>query len=127
MLANLKKRKKDKEVADEGEVILLDKGVPSKLPKTNKGKGRAFFVESKEAEPLVEVHPLIQVWNRKLEMDGVAIPWNSSIREFQRGNAHYVANTLVEGHDCLKECEAIGSLPILEEGLSSSKLLIMSS
>lgn len=122
MLANLKKRKKDKEVADEGEVILLDKGVPSKLPKTNKGKGRAFFVESKE-----EVHPLIQVWNPKLEMDGVAIPWNSSIREFQRGNAHYVANALVEGHDCLKECEAIGSLPILEEGLSSSKLLIMSS
>jgi len=43
VLANLKKRKKDKEVVKEGEVVPLDEGVPPKLPKTAKGKGRTFF------------------------------------------------------------------------------------
>ena len=55
MLANLKKRKNDKEVVEEGEVIPLDEGVPPKLPKTAKGKGRGFSVKSKDAETVVEV------------------------------------------------------------------------
>ena len=53
--------------------------------------GRASSVESKEAEHAADVrHPIL---NPRLELDGV-IPWNSSIKEFQRGNAHYVADTL---------------------------------
>ena len=55
--ANLKKWKKDKEVAKEGEVIPLNEGVPPKLPKMTKGKRRASSVESKEVEPLAEVCP----------------------------------------------------------------------
>lgn len=54
-LANLKKRKKDKEVANEGELVLRDEGVPPKLPKTANGKGRASSIESKEAKLMVEV------------------------------------------------------------------------
>ena len=57
MPANLKKRKKDNEVFKEEEMVPLDKGVPPKFPKMAKGKGRAFFVESKEVEPLAEGHP----------------------------------------------------------------------
>ena len=83
--ANLKKRKKDKEVVKEGEVVPLDEGVPPKLPKTAKGNGRASSIESKESEPLAEVRPPNQAWNPRLELDGAAIPWNSSIRELQRG------------------------------------------
>ena len=60
----------------------LDEGVPPKLPKMVKGKGKTSFVESKKAKPLAEVHPLNPTWNRSLELDGAAIPWNSSIREF---------------------------------------------
>ena len=78
---NLKKRKKDKEVVKEGEVVPLDEGVPPKLPKTTKGKGRVSSIESKESEPLAEVRPPNQAWNPRLELDGAAIPWNFSIRE----------------------------------------------
>ena len=47
-LANLKKRKKDNEVVKEGELVLHNKEVPPKLPRTTKDKGRAFSVESKD-------------------------------------------------------------------------------
>ena len=41
-LANLKKRKKDKEVVEEGELVPHNKEVPPKLPRTAKDKGRAL-------------------------------------------------------------------------------------
>ena len=47
-LANLKKRKMDKEVVEKGELVPHDEGVPPKMPKTTKGKGRASLAESKE-------------------------------------------------------------------------------
>ena len=47
-LANLKKRKKDKEVVEERELVLHNKEVPPKLSRTTKDKGRAFSVESKD-------------------------------------------------------------------------------
>lgn len=53
--ANLKKRKKGKEVANKGEVIPLDEGVPPKIPKMAKGKGRDSSGESKEVELVAEV------------------------------------------------------------------------
>ena len=46
--ANLKKRKKDKKVVEEGELVLYYEGVSPKMPKTTKGKERASLVESKE-------------------------------------------------------------------------------
>lgn len=69
---NLKRRKKEKEVAEEGELVPHDEGVPPKQPKTAKGKGRAFLVESKEAKHVAEVHH--PTWNPRLQLDGVAIP-----------------------------------------------------
>ena len=57
-----------------------------------KDKGRASSVESKEAEHSTDVrHP---TWNPRFELDGVAVPWSSSIREFQRGHTHYVAEAI---------------------------------
>ena len=55
--ANLKKRKKDKEVATKGELVPYDEGVPPKLPKMTKGKRRASLVESKEVEHVAKVRP----------------------------------------------------------------------
>lgn len=34
------------------------------------------------------------MWNPRLELDGTAIPLNSSIKEFQKGNAHYIEEAL---------------------------------
>ena len=46
--ANLKKRKMDKEMVKKGELVPHDEGVPPKMPKTTKGKGKASLAESKE-------------------------------------------------------------------------------
>lgn len=54
-LANLKKRKKDKEVTKEGELVPHKEEVPPKLQKTAKGKGRAFPVQSKKDRHVAEV------------------------------------------------------------------------
>lgn len=60
---NLKKWKKDKEVAKEGELVPYSEGIPPKMPKTAKGKGRASSVKSKEVEHMAEMHPLNLAWN----------------------------------------------------------------
>ena len=52
-LANLKKRKKDKEV----ELVPYNEKVPPKLPKTAKGKGKASSAESKEDRHVAEERP----------------------------------------------------------------------
>lgn len=59
-----------------------------------KGKGKASSSEAREADLIAEVHPLNPTWSPQLELDEVAIPWNSTIKEFQRGNAHYLAEAL---------------------------------
>ena len=88
-IPNLKKKRKEKEIAEEGEVV------PQKEPKqqkTAKDNGQASSAESKEAEHSADVHH--PTWNPRLELDGVAVPWSSSIKESQRGHASYVAKAL---------------------------------
>lgn len=91
---NLKKRKKDKEVVEEGELVPHNKGFPPKIFKMAKGMGRASSTESKDVENVADVCPISPTWNPRLELDGTMIPLNSSIKEFQRGNTHYVVDAL---------------------------------
>jgi len=73
----LKKKRKEKETVEEGELI------PEKKPKQQKttmDRGHASSLESREVEHSIDVrHP---TWNPKLELDGAALPWNSSVWEF---------------------------------------------
>ena len=46
-------------------------------------------------------------WNPQLELDGAAFPWNSTIREFQRRNAHYLVNALEQPILLLKDMAAL--------------------
>ena len=55
---NLEKRKKDKEVVEEGELVPYNEEVPPKLLKIAKGKGKASSAESKEDRHVAEVRPL---------------------------------------------------------------------
>lgn len=91
---NLKKRKKDKKVPEEGELVPQTEGVPLKLPKTAKGKGKASSSKGREVGLTADVHPLNPTWSLPLELVGAVIPWNSTIKEFQRGNAHYLVEAL---------------------------------
>ena len=66
----------------------------AKEQKMAQGKGRASSVESREDPDVAEVHQQHHTWAPQLELDGAAIPWNSSIKEFQRKHSSYVAETL---------------------------------
>ena len=48
-----------------------------------------------------------RTWAPQLELDGVAIPWNSSIREFQRGHSSYIAEALEQPLLLPKDMEAL--------------------
>ena len=49
-------------------------------------------MDSREEQNLAKVCLQQRIWSPWLEVDGAAIPWNSSIREYQRGHsAHMVA------------------------------------
>ena len=51
-------------------------------------------VESRDEENRAEMRVPPRTWSPKLELDGVAIPYNASIREYNRGRAGYVADAL---------------------------------
>ena len=52
------------------------------------------MVESKEDHSVAEVRPFTLVWDPRLELEGAAIPWSSSIKEFWKGHAHNLAKAL---------------------------------
>ena len=53
-------------MVEEGELVPYSEGVPPKMPKMTKGKGRASSVESKEVEHVDKVCPLNPAWNPRL-------------------------------------------------------------
>ena len=72
-----KKNRKEKDI-DEGEIV-PPKG--SKQQKTTKDK-RASFVDSREDPLGAEVLLQQRIWAPRLELEGAAIPWDASVREF---------------------------------------------
>lgn len=62
-------------------------------------------MENKEAEHSANV--CLPTWNPKLELDGATLPWNSSIREFQRGHTYHVAKALERPLLLPKDMEAL--------------------
>ena len=80
----------------------------SKQQRMSKDKGQASSVKSKKAEHSADVCHL--AWNSWLELDGAVVPWSSSIREFQRGRAHYVAAALEQPHLLLKDMDVLKNI-----------------
>ena len=92
-----KKRKHDKkgkEVAEEGKVIPSKDLEPQKGAKIAKGAQRKSSGEGTILERVPDCRPRIQIWNPPLELDGAPLPLDSSIKDFQKGKAGYVANAL---------------------------------
>ena len=86
------KKKRPVETLEEGEVGPR----PSKQPKTTREQRdkRAPFVESREDGDRAEVRVNPRTWSPTLEGDGVAIPYTTSIREYNRGRAGFIAEAL---------------------------------
>lgn len=90
-IPNLRKKRKEEDEIEEGEMAL------QKEPKQQKmanGQTRASSVDSREEREVAEVCHQNSPWAPQLEIEGATIPRNSTIREFQKEHAHYLAKAL---------------------------------
>ena len=55
---------------------------------------RSNSVDSREEFPVAQVRRPTRIWSLKLEVDGVPIAWDSSIRHYRGGHAGHVAEAL---------------------------------
>ena len=87
------RRKRQQETPEEGE-IGPPKGNKQQRKSQDQRSKMSNFVESRE-DPLVAQmrHPSC-IWSPKLEVDGVPIAWDSSIRHYHGGHVGHVAEAL---------------------------------
>ena len=79
---NLKK-KRPVDTPKEGEVV--PHSVRQQKPTRGQKNKRASSVESQEEENRAEMRVNPRTWSPKLELDGVAIPYTASVREYNKG------------------------------------------
>lgn len=80
-----KKRKRDKkgkETLEEGEIQPTKDQEPSKGAKAMKGLYRRSTIKGSGAKVVPDWRTKVPTWNLVLELDGVPLPMNSSIRDF---------------------------------------------
>ena len=63
-------------------------------------------MESREEQNRADVRITPHTWSPQLEVDGAPIPWNALVREFQRGQARYIAEVLEQPLLLPKDMEA---------------------
>ena len=51
-------------------------------------------MESQEEMERVEVRTTPRTWSPRLEVDGASIPYNASVREYNRGRVGYITKAL---------------------------------
>ncbi|XP_050285032.1 uncharacterized protein LOC126724597 [Quercus robur] len=86
------KKKRPVDTPEEGEVAVQ----PTKQQKTTRAprSRRGTSSDSRDEGNLAEVRTALRPWDPKLELDGLAIPYTASVREYNRGRAGYVAEAL---------------------------------
>lgn len=67
-------------------------------------------MERKEDHNVAKVRPQNPVWDPRLKLDGATIPKNSFIREFQKGQAHYLTKALEQSLLLLKDMAALRNI-----------------
>ena len=87
------RRKRQHEVPEEGEIGLSKGGKQQKVIQDQRSK-RSSSVESREDPLVVHVHRTPRIWSPKLELDGVPIAWDTSIRNYQEGQVGHIAEAL---------------------------------
>ena len=87
------KKKRPLETLEEGEVG-PQKGMKQQRVNPDARDKRSQSVESREEQNRANVCIAPRTWNPWLEVDGAPIPWNASVREFQRGRVEYIVEAL---------------------------------
>ena len=80
------KKKRPVEVLKEGEVGPQKGTKQQKMAKDARDK-RSQSVDNREEQNRVDMRITQHTWSPRQEVDKTPIPWNASVREFQRGRA----------------------------------------
>ena len=107
-MRDLKKKMPIQEIED-GELPPQKGAKQQKTAKDPKDK-RFSFMDSREEHNLAEVRLQQRTWSPRLDVDGAAIPWNASIREYQRGHSAHVAEALKQPLLLPKDMDAVRKL-----------------
>ena len=91
-MRDLKKKRPLQEI--EEEELPPQKGTKQQKTTKDPKDKRSSSVDSREEQNQAEVCLPQRVWSPRLEVDGAGIPWNASIREYQRGHYTHVAESL---------------------------------
>ena len=81
-------------------------------------------MDSQEEQSLAEVRLQPQTWAPRLEVDGASIPWNASIKEFQRGHSTHVAEGLEQPFLLPKDMDAMRKLKQQDLFMSLKRTLL---
>ena len=87
------RRKRHTEVTEEGE---MGSAKGSKQPRQSQDQRnrRSNSVDSGEEPPVAQVRRPTRIWSPKLEVDGVPIAYDASLRHYRGGHAGLVAEAL---------------------------------
>ena len=118
------KKKRPIESLEEGEVGPRQGGKKQKTTWEHRDK-RAPSVESREEMERAEVRVPPCTWSPRLEVDRVVIPYNASIREYNRGRAGYIAEALEQLVLLPRDMEAYRRFSLPELFLSLKRDLAM--
>ena len=87
------RRKRHTEVIEEGE---MGHSKGSKQPRQSQDQmsRRSNSIDSQEEPPVAQVRRPTRTWSPKLEVDGVPIAYDASLRHYCRGHVDHVAEAL---------------------------------
>ena len=118
------RRKRQREDPKEGE-IGPPKGNKQQRQSQDQRSKRSSFVESREDPHVAHVCRTPCTWSPKLEVDGVPIAWDTSIRNYQGGQAGHIAEALEQPLILPKDMEAYRRFSQQELFLSLKRDLAM--
>ena len=118
------RRKRQHEAPEAGE-IGLSKGNKQQRVSQDQRNRRSTSVESQEDPLAAYVRRTPRIWSLKLKLDGVPIAWDTSIRNYQGGQAGHVVEALEQPLILPKDMEAYRRFSQQELFLSLKRDLVM--
>ena len=99
------RRKRHTEVTEEGE---MGPSKGSKQPRQSQDQRsrRSNSVDNREEPPVAQMHRPTRTWSPKLEVDGVPIEYDASLRHYRGGHAGHIAEALEQPLLLLKDMKA---------------------
>ena len=99
------RRKMQHKASEDGEINPPKGNKQQKMSQDQRSR-RSNSVESRENPLAAQVRHPSCIWSPKLEVDGVPIAWNTSIRHYHGGHAGHVAEALEQPLLLPKDIEA---------------------